>query len=57
MENKDSNINNCMYYCLPCISLFMACENLLKCICCFPCYIQSQKIKKIIPEFNNDSLV
>lgn len=53
MENKDYNIYDCkfcLYSCMPCIALFMACENLFKCICCFSCYLDCKKDKTVIPE-------
>jgi hypothetical protein len=50
MDNRTYDCNNCLCLCSPCIAMFMACENLLKCICCFPCYLDCDGDKKVHPE-------
>lgn len=50
--------NCCIISCIPCIYSSFALEQLLKCICCCPCYynqvtpIQNNKI--VIPQLNDD---
>jgi hypothetical protein len=62
MRNKDIHHHNCddckccIIYCMPFISLFVACEYLLKCIFCCPCYIECENNNENETYVNNENI-